>query len=112
MELISRKNVLNYLQRGIDFWYDEDEKAHEALKTMKFGIEAMPTIESRPTGTWETHKRAVLYKGAKKYVAEFYHECSNCKQEAEIVQDGCWLHSKFCPNCGAKMLNPEEKEND
>lgn len=66
-------------------------------------------LESRPKGEWEKHKRAILHAGAKEYVGGEYHECSNCKQEAEVLQagGGCELLSDFCPNCGADMRGKE-----
>ena len=34
-----------------------------------------------------------------------YAECSNCNEEIYITGD-----FKFCPNCGAKMIEPQESE--
>ena len=34
-----------------------------------------------------------------------YAECSNCNEEIYITGD-----FKFCPNCGAKMVEPQESE--
>lgn len=39
--------------------------------------------------------------------------CSNCRKEAEILQNGggVLLLSEYCPNCGAKM-DGERKDGD
>ena len=63
-----------------------------------------------PKGEWEKHKRAILYAGAKEYMGVEYHECSNCKQDAEVLQagGGCELLSNYGPHCGADMRGDTE----
>lgn len=35
--------------------------------------------------------------------------CSNCDRPALHDEDSIWKH-KFCPHCGAKMVEPQESE--
>lgn len=93
MELISRENVLNYLQRGINFWYEEDEKAHEALEMIKSGIESLSIIESRPKGEW-------IDREGKETKSKYCGYCSECGGWSEYLTD-------FCGNCGADKRGKE-----
>jgi predicted RNA-binding Zn-ribbon protein involved in translation (DUF1610 family) len=38
------------------------------------------------------------------------HECNQCGEYAPSYQSGDEYLSKFCPNCGAKMVEPQESE--
>lgn len=101
MELIDKMGVIRALVE-----HKENIKDFGELKAY---IDRLHTEESRPKGEWEKHKRAVLYAGTKKYVGVEYHECSNCKQEAEVLQAGGGVEflSDFCPYCGADMRGEE-----
>lgn len=59
-------------------------KAAKALK--KLPSVSMPTIR---TGRWEQHC--------------FEIECSVCGAEALRDSRNCYVYSKYCPSCGAKM---------
>lgn len=64
------------------------EKAYERIIGV---IEAMPTVEP---------KRSHWKKTALKY----FWQCESC-------HDACSYHSRYCPNCGALMLDePHESE--
>ena len=61
-------------------------------------IETSPTIEATPVRQGRWTKDGCDYK-------YFYYRCSVCG----VDNDG---RTKFCPNCGAKMENKEENNND
>lgn len=58
------------------------------------GIEDLPSVTSEPkTGHW------IWCVGS--------HKCSNCEEYT------CFSHKtplRYCPNCGAKMIDPQESE--
>ena len=106
MELISKEAV----EKLIDIYIEKHDTEKKPLFTaFSYDIDMLPTIKSRPKGEWEKHKRAILYAGAKEYMGVEYHECSNCKQDAEVLQagGGCELLSNYCPHCGADMRGKE-----
>ena len=37
-----------------------------------------------------------------------YYQCSNCYEWAIEDVENCQIRSRFCPNCGAKMVESEE----
>ena len=65
-------------------------------------IEKLPSVTPQPkTGQWieqidhEENCRTLI--------------CSNCDRPALHDGDSIWKH-KFCPHCGAKMVEPQETE--
>lgn len=76
------------------------------INAIKMSIEA---LEQEPkTGHWIHHKE-VLYESAEHW------ECSNCHKST--MTDPAYPHNDFnhmyfCPKCGAKMIEPQESEDD
>lgn len=62
-------------------------------------IDAMPTIEERKTGKWVRH-----YSRPNVYADLCWH-CSNCGYKTPDNWANKW---KFCPNCGARMVQEGE----
>lgn len=89
MELINREEVLGYLQCEVNFWKDKDEKVYNWADVIKFEIEELPIIESRPKGKWIED-------------TGLYATCSNCKENLYQA-----IEYKYCPNCGADMRKTE-----
>lgn len=75
-------------------------------------IDIMPTIDPeslRPTAHWiaefvsEVYGPEAAYGGRGDYICGFY--CSNCHNEAILNEAGEDFTPKFCPECGARMVN-------
>lgn len=64
-------------------------------------------LEQEPkTGHWITWKEA-----GNEIASETRFECSVCHDSAQTLCNGLDLLSPYCPNCGAKMVEPEERSN-
>lgn len=98
MELISREKLLSYLQSEVHFWKDEDEKVYKVVDIIKFEIEELPIIESRPKGEFE-----YLGESKRKTYVDMY-KCSNC-DFVSLSLGNDFLN--YCPNCGADMRGEE-----
>lgn len=70
------------------------DTALDALKKVMDWIVATPTIEAEPVrhSCWTRHR-----------------ECHECGELALYNGNGELVRSRFCPNCGAKMDEKEEK---
>lgn len=84
----------------------------EGCRKVLEAIDAAPTIapESlRPTAHWiaefvsEVYGPEAAYGGRGDYICGFY--CSNCHNEAILNEAGEDFTPKFCPECGARMVN-------
>lgn len=94
MGLISREEVLGYLQCEVNFWKDEDEKVHKVVDIIKFEIEELPIIESRPKGKWE-----VTSTFPREWI------CSNCG--THYTERLTHKKHNYCAVCGADMRGEE-----
>lgn len=91
-DLISRKDVLHELG-----WCDYGLKDWQKLK-LKTMVRDIPSAETK-TGHWiMTHD---YFTGA--YESIYYVKCSICGEDSLEAGD-------YCPNCGAKMIEPQESE--
>ena len=62
-------------------------------------IEALPTVTPQPkTGRWIRHDNGKYH----------WYLCSCC--DAMVGSDEKMMAYKYCPNCGAKMVEPQESE--
>jgi hypothetical protein len=69
-------------------------------------IKALPTVTPQPkSGRWITWKEA-----GNEIPSERRFECSVCHDAAQTLCNGLDLLSEFCPNCGARMVEPQESE--
>ena len=83
-DAISRREVIEEINT---FWLAE-EQSEAVLIDM---IEALPSVNPVKTGHWIEDENEMEVR------------CSECAEE----NDKC---SKYCPNCGAKMVEPQESE--
>ena len=92
--LISEKSVMEVIY-GCDWFIDE-----EHAEIIKERIKSVPSAEQK-SGKW------ILLDEC----ANSGYYCSNCQKK--LVKEG-WSDTvkkiKFCPNCGAGMVEPQESE--
>lgn len=78
-------------------------------------IDEQPDVDPeslRPTANWiaefvsEVYGPEAAYGSRGDYICGYY--CSNCHNEAILNQAWERFTPKFCPECGAKMLNYKE----
>ena len=80
-------------------------------------IDIMPTIDPdalRPTAHWNQLNESELTGWNPEFAGYDpigSYECSNCHAEAVFNCDGEFVLSKYCPNCGARMVNANEQDN-
>lgn len=117
-ELIDRKYLLAYLAKIKPDEYVSafGEAAVQVIGLIEEFVKEMPTIEPEVRhGRWvETEPD----EDDRKIGIEFSIKCSRCHNENshldfneihEITGKTFWK-SRFCPNCGARMDEPPEKE--
>lgn len=78
-----------------NFVATEDE-----LQACKMAIKALE--QETKTGHWVEYKPG-------------YHKCSNCNKDALVKwntskKDNVDILTKYCPNCGYRMVEPQESE--
>lgn len=108
MRLIDAREVMIAVFNAIEM--DEDE-----YNAIKAEVDEIPTIDPeslRPTAHWiaefasEVYGPEAVYGNLGDYICGYY--CSNCHNEAILNQAWERFTPKFCPECGAKMVNTDE----
>lgn len=99
-DCVSRDAVHNLIIPWLnDYLLDE---TREALETIDYKIEDLPSVTPKPKmGRWIEVTNG---RGG--------HECDLCHKYAPSYKSGDEYLSQFCPNCGAKMVEPQESEED
>ena len=92
-ELISRQAVVGYLCTHCP----DDAECFEDCDDIK-NIKALSSVNPK-TGHWITVTNG---RGG--------HECSLCHEYAPSYQNGDEWLTNYCPNCGTKMVEPQESE--
>ena len=98
-DVISRQAVLDNLSElnAISF-YEAQEDSKETYYEIRKAIKQLPSVNPQPkTGHWIVHEIENTLK---------WLECSNCHCETSYNV----MHN-YCPNCGAKMFEPQERSN-
>ena len=75
------------------------DTSYEWAETVRMAIKALEQQPTRPTGRWIEKED---------YNLDTYYECSECGEDYCI--EGDILIHKYCPNCGAKMIESEDKK--
>jgi rubrerythrin len=94
-DLISRQAVLDILDGMVkDYINENDFDKAQGVAWVK--VQNLPSVSTEKTGHW-------IDQGYKEEWWEEYYKCSNCG--AGIVG-----RDNYCPNCGARMVEPQESE--
>ena len=88
-DAVSRQVVLKI----IDGWYEQNRDT-ENIEDLIVLITYMDSVTQK-SGKWVAHSDGGIWIK--------YYECSECGR-------GHTIHSDYCPNCGAKMFEPQESE--
>ena len=106
-DAISRQETIKYLNTNMA-WYDEDGEmadSDEKLKAITDLINGVPSVQPK-TGHWIEYTRILIPEPINKWEQAWY--CSECGYGNQECEDGsAWLEWKYCPNCGAKMIEPQ-----
>jgi DNA-directed RNA polymerase subunit RPC12/RpoP len=98
-DAISRQEAIKYLNTNMA-WYDEDGEiadSDEKLKAITDLVNGVPPVIPQPkTGHWIN-------------IDETHSKCDRCGAVFEIASENG--EANYCPNCGAKMVEPQESEN-
>lgn len=88
------------------FKADDADKFYYYLDMIaKYLDEDVPKEQKPKIGHWITWKEA-----GNEIPSETRFECSVCHDAAQTLCNGLDLLSSYCPNCGAKMVEPQESE--
>lgn len=112
MRLIDADALIRFLQ---DSTYKNGERVYNfALQEI---IDCMPTfpVATVTHGWWIPVDSYSAFGGdeATWYAhgnPTAFHYCSECKEQSRLDEFGNEMLSKYCPDCGAKMGNPETED--
>ena len=96
-DLISRQAVLDGLASIAKAKAKSDAQKSMMGRTMFF-VEQLPSVSAEKTGHWKI-KRASIHPYGNDVA------CSECG-----FTMGSSFGYRYCPNCGAKMIEPQESE--
>lgn len=93
-DAISRQAVLDMAEDITDQFGNKHRVVTEGLISM------LPSVNPQPkTGEWNTFE---LFQSG---IKETWYECPKCKWSNALL-----IPRNYCPNCGAKMVEPQESE--
>ena len=103
------------LKEWIENWFTTNKYYHPYSKSNNIPInelydilEHMPTVDAERLGHWITKEEEREVKGT--ITPVYWCECSLCGEKPLYTDNGIWVFSNYCPNCGAKMDEVEEDE--
>ena len=101
-DAVSREAAVDAANKVIERDTSGNNDVVNAMIAWSAYIKSLPSVNPQPkTGHWieqidhEENCRTLI--------------CSNCDRPALHDEDSIWKH-KFCPHCGAKMVEPQESE--
>ena len=81
---------------------DDEEPYYRALSEGIKALKAISSAEPR-TGHWVKTPKAVMGEGYMWY-------CNKCKYQVYQDSSKSYPSEKFCPDCGCRMVEPQESE--
>lgn len=100
-DTISRQAVIDSLHNKFSDGFDSDRWWNSM--SVLYAINKVPSVKPQPkTGHWIEQED---------FNGDTYHDCSKCGESFCLIEgtptDNLY---KYCPNCGAKMIEPQESE--
>lgn len=95
-DAISRQAVLNVINSNCIY----ENEYNLTAKHIKDAVKQLPPVTQEPKiGHWIVYAELTgEWEGTKKYA------CDKCGEKVGVFK------SNYCPNCGAKMVEPQESE--
>ena len=104
-------NLMDVLEKGESLINDDAISRQAAIDAIWDGInmdiytrEVKECLEALPSVTPQQKTGHWIYSKAVNTSEIIWSECSECKDG----ERGCAKRMKYCPNCGAKMVEPQE----
>lgn len=84
--------------------------SNEVKQTVTDILCDLPPVQPMPKmGHWVEYTRVLIPEPINRWEQAWY--CSECGYGNQECEDGsAWLEWKYCPNCGARMVKPQESE--
>lgn len=103
-DYISRQAVLSYICNDLEFGDEENgcnlERKIAQEEIYNFIKKIPPVTPKEKTGKWINLRFAPpVFNGS---LSSLYATCSNCNKESWFPDK---VKSKYCPNCGARMVS-------
>lgn len=106
-DIISRQA---YIERYRKWGYSEyGRKVDNETLAIRVAMSLPPVTPQPKTGHWISHREHCENLGVMPSGLGVYEWCSNCDCGIDVRE---WHrnHYNYCPNCGAKMNEPQESE--
>lgn len=103
-DAISRQEAVEAFQMFREYESNRSNKGW--VNRIETVLNQLPPVNPQPkTGHW------ITWKEAGKYIpSETKFECSVCHDAAQTLYNGLDLLSSYCPNCGAKMVESQDRK--
>lgn len=106
-DAVSRQAVLDSLHSKFADGFDSDRWWNSM--SVLYAINKVPSVRPQEqTGHWK-HREDMDYLDKNKVMHEHF-MCQNCGFIHDFI-DGHTAQYKYCPNCRARMVEPQESEN-
>lgn len=103
-DTISRTEVMNVISDFVTFEKYIDKHNHITFEPLEQMINSLPPVTQK-YGKWIEHTE--IETSAPEYL--MFYECSECGNKPCFCKSD--IHKKrFCSNCGARMVEPQESE--
>ena len=86
-----------------------DQNKHCCPRFNRVIRNAVEEVKKPKTGHWIEYTRVLAPEPINRWEQAWY--CSECGYGNQECEDGsAWLEWKYCPNCGKRMIEPQESE--
>lgn len=112
-DCISREQALRELKESAEH-HANDSREEVLLRRDRDIIKALPSVtpQEPKIGHWISHRKHCENLGVIPSGLGAYEWCSNCDCGIDVREWYRNNHYNYCPNCGAKMVEPQESEDN
>lgn len=98
-DAISRQAVIDSLHSKFADGFDSDRWWNS--KSVLYAINKVPPVNPTKTGHW-------IEKDG--FDGDTYYDCSECGESWTTIEGTPWNNGmEYCPNCGCRMVKPQER---